>query len=419
VGDQDVGDGRSTRSRGTLPKAGPTHPVVRRWVLLAIVAAFGMSTVVGAGGAETATPVKKKPPGAVASRVATGTGIIRWGSSYTKASGYDRFQYVFVTRHDAPRARRLKATTLVYASGTSIKQGWSTGVTYAETVANGWLLHDANGRPLVNAKYEAYIADVGSRAYQKRFVGNMTTFLRKSGAEGVFIDDVISDPTQLNRDDRAWPTKYPTQAAWEDAIVSFVQNVGSALKARGFYVVVNAHKHITGDLRSNDGTLEVAFWRRLAPSVSGLSSEYWLQNPLDIEQLRQQGPHWTQQWAGWQRLVRVAQSAGADFFGVTYGASSNEQAMRYGRGSFLLDWDGHGGAFIYAMTDRDDPFHTTWTTYLGRPSKQKFQRLPGVWQRRYERGIVVVNSTGAPVTVRVNGALATVAPTDALFSRNP
>ena len=52
---------------------------------------------------------------------------------------------------------------------------------------------------------------------------------------------------------------------------------------------------------------------------------------------------------------------------------------------------------------------------LGAPVRAKFERLSGVWQRRYSRGIVVVNATNAPVTVRVNRALRTIGATDALM----
>ena len=364
--------------------------------------------------APIATSVAATPP----ARVAPGTGIIRWGSSYKSASGYNRFQYVFVVRDDARSAAGLRGKSLVYASGTSIKTTWSTGVTYSEAAANGWLLTDQNGQPITTHEGSAYIADIGNPAYQRQFVENMKGFLSRNRNQGIFIDDVIAVSHGLISEN-VLPAKYPTDQAWEDAMVSFVGYVGPALKKLGYYVVVNAHKFIPGNQASNDGTLEAGFWKRLAPSVSGLMSEYWLQSPIDVAQLRQRGSRWDQNWTGWQGLESVAQGAGVDFFGLMYGSASDVRAMRYGRGTFLLDWDGRGGAFVYNMTDRSDPYDPSWMTDLGPALRPKFQRLPGVWQRRFERGIAIVNTTGSPVTVRVRGTLQTIAATDALFSANP
>jgi hypothetical protein len=122
-------------------------------------------------------------------------------------------------------------------------------------------------------------------------------------------------------------------------------------------------------------------------------------------------------WPSWQSLVSVAQGAGVDFFGLAYGAGADVRAMRYVRGSFLLDWNGRGGAVIFSTTDRADPYDAAWVKQLGAPMKPKRQRAPGVWQRQYTRGIVVVNTTNAAITVSVRGTEWTIGPTDALFAR--
>ena len=85
----------------------------------------------------------------------------------------------------------------------------------------------------------------------------------------------------------------------------------------------------------------------------------------------------------------------------------------------MLDWDGKGGAFVYTMTDRPDPRHDTLLSDFGRPVRPKIQRLPGVFQRRYERGLVVVNTTREPVQLLVNKVRVTIDGTDAVFSPFP
>src|SRR6266487_2888015 len=107
-------------------------------------------------------------------------------------------------------------------------------------------------------------------------------------------------------------------------------------------------------------------------------------------------------WHGWQRLVSVAQRAGVDFFGLTYGTRDGLQAMRFGKGSFMLDWNGKGGAFIFETED-GDPYNPAWVADLGRPLRPKVEVQPGVWRRRYERGLVLVNTNTALVTVPIAG----------------
>jgi hypothetical protein len=302
-------------------------------------------------------------------------------------------------------------------SGTTIHKSWSSGVSYNEALANGWLLKASDNAYVMNTAYRGYVADIGSREYQRRFTDNVSAFMGSTGVDGVFIDDVVGHPLGLTGG--AWPTKYPTSEAWEEAIVSFVQNVGDALKARGWYVAVNAVKFVPGDVRSNTSENTAGFWRRLAPHVNGLTTEYWLQNPNDVKQLRAEGAQWYENWSSWQSLMAVAQGAGRDFFALCYGSARDIRAMRYLRASFLLDWSGRGGALVYSTVDDPDPFHPAWVRQLGLPRGPKLQRAPGVWQRQYERGIVVVNTRSSSVLTRIAGSRRTIDATDALMVALP
>ena len=398
-------------------------PLAAIGLAIAVVTAMSSSSIASVGTqTERSTSAASSPrtTATAANRASApkgplgGTGIVRWGSTYPTASGYERYAYVLIGTNDARAAARLPGMSLVYMSGTSVQTSWSTGVTYDEARANDWLLKDATGAYVRNEQYGAYVGDIGNSAYQQRFANNVTAVLRASHADGVFIDDVIGDPLAMTGG--AIPARYPTSDAWESAMVSFVARVGTLLKARGFYVLVSATKFVSGDLRSNTGEHVTEFWLRLAPSVDGLMAEYWLQSPIDVAQLRTVGTRWYENWMGWQSLVSVAQQSGVDFFGRTYGSGNDSRAMRYVRGSFLLDWNGQGGAVIYSATDRADPYHPAWVKQLGAPVRTKFERLSGVWQRRFSRGIVVVNATNAPVTVRVNRVLRTIGPTDALMA---
>jgi putative glycosyl hydrolase-like family 15 (GHL15) protein len=331
---------------------------------------------------------------------APGTGILRYGNSWSTGSGYDRYQYVTVGPGDAAAAGALATTSLVYMSGSSVQTSWSTGVSYQEALANDWLLKDASGQYVRNVAYGAYIGDIGNSAYQQRFVSNVAALLAANGNEGVFIDDVQMSPTIMTGG--VYPAKYPTQRAWEDATVSFIAAVGPALEARGFYVLANAAAYISGNAASDDGTLTAGFWRRLAPSVSGLMSEYWEQLPPDPTQLRASGTSsWTQHWDGWFDLVQVAQSGGADFFGLMEGSTTSTNLMRYGKASFLLGWDGSGGSFVYHPSG--DPWNLEWTMDIGQPSGARYPVGAG-WRRDYSGGTVLLNpSPSASQTFSLGG----------------
>jgi hypothetical protein len=331
-----------------------------------------------------------------------GIGIERLGNSYASGSSYGRYSYVAVGIADAAEAGALDTTSLVYTSGTSVPQSWTAGVPYGLALANGWLLKDAGGDPVMNLQYGRNVGDFGNRAYQEAFIGWTLAFLRENHNEGIEIDDVVCDAAQLTH---AYPAKYPNRRAWEEAQVSFVAAVGDALRAHGYYVLANATCFVRGDLGSNDGSLTASFWRRLAPHVSGLMSEYWLQLPTDPTTVRRQGTDdWMYHWSTWQRLVEVAQEGGADFFALMYGSATSTSVMRYGKAAFLLDWDGRGGAFIYTPDHgTTDPWNPEWTMDIGSPSGPK-QQIGVGWRRDFSAGVALVNpDRSTPQQFRLGG----------------
>ena len=377
----------------------------------------GSGAARAAGTAPAAARPAAVPPRTPRDTVLRGTGIARFGELPSTPLGHERFSYVLVSRQAARLAARAPGHSLVYMSGTSVQELWSTGVPYAQALANDWLLRDSLGDSLKNTQYGAFVADVGNRAYQRRFVDNVSEFVRSTGVDGIFLDDVVANPYLMTGG--TYPVKYPSAQAWEDAMVSFVVNVGTALKARGLYVLANASKFVHGDAQSDTGEATAAFWSRLFPGVSGLMSEYWLQAPSDTSQLRGVGSRWYENWPGWEGLVSLAQRSGVDFFGLSYGLSSDVRAMRYLRASFLLDWHGRGGALIFQTTDRPDPYHPAWVKQPGAARGAKSELQPGVWIRRFAKAIVVVNTSAEPVQVRVGGSSYVVPATDARFVRPP
>jgi hypothetical protein len=322
-------------------------------------------------------------------RPVPGIGVLRQTlETWRQASGYNAYSYVIVGLDLARSAAREPGRSLVYFSGTDVNTRWDTGVPYREALRRGWLLKDRAGKLLVSRSYPGnYVGDVGNAAYQHAWLEYVSRLLRRNGDDGVFIDNVISDLASLAGIEAA---RYPTRRSWAKAELSFIRTVGEGLKANGYYVLVNASGYVPRDPASNTGTNTAAWWRKLAPYVSGLMNEYYQETSDGTDQLRSTGPSWTQNWTGWQRLVRIAQSHGRDFIGLSYGPAGDARRMSYGKASFLLDWNGRGGAFVYQPPVNADPWNGAWTRSLGRPEAPK-RRVGVAWLRRYKRGLVLVN----------------------------
>ncbi len=318
-----------------------------------------------------------------------GIGVYSLGGHLAGIANPGLYSTVIGDAADGSTLAGLPGRSLAYFAGTDVNVNWSTGVPYNQAAANGWLLTDASGNLLTNQSYAGdYVGDVGSSSYQQAWISNVLAYLAANpGVDGVFVDDVLYDLKPLAGTEAA---KYPTQQQWATAMSSFVAAVGNALRSHGYYLAVNASGYVPGDSNSDNGTNTVAWWQQLGPSVNGLMNEYYMETSNGTDTLRSTGGSWAQNWDGWQRLVATAQSMGDDFYGVMYGAAGNTAAMTYGKASFLLDWNGGGGAFMYGNNDGSDPTSSAWTTSIGTPAAAKQQVGVG-WMRRYSGGVVLVD----------------------------
>ena len=352
-------------------------------------------------------------------RTVAGTGLLRTGSHLSSGSGQSRASLLIVGTSEASAAARLPGRSLVYFSGTDVSTRWSTGVPYAQAKQNGWLLKSAAGKLLVSrSNHSNYVGAVGNPAYQQAWIRNVSRFLKAHGDDGVMIDDVLADLVPLTGVEAA---AYPTQQAWAAAQLSFIRAVGPALRARGYYVLASAAGYVPGDPGDTTGATTVSWWRKLDPYVSGLMNEYYGEIPDGSNRLRSTGESWTQNWDGWQQLIRTAQSQGRDFVGLTWGPPGDTRTMTYGKASFLLDWNGRGGAFVYAPTNNGDAWNGAWTQNLGKPLGHK-RAVGAGWMRRFRHGVVLLNpspSSAQRFTLRGRHSAKTVTlqPTTGLILR--
>src|SRR5581483_3461469 len=199
-----------------------------------------------------------------ASGTVPGTGVYSLGGNIAKVSNLGAYSLVIGDSADASTLAAVPGRGLAYFAGTDVNVNWSTGVPYSQASANGWLLKDSSGNLLVNKGYpNDYIGDLGSTGYQQAWITNVLAYLSAHpGVDGVFIDDVLADLRPMAGTEAA---KYPTQQQWAAATLSFVSAVGNALRAKGYYVALNASGYIPGDPSSNTEAATVSWWQQLGP----------------------------------------------------------------------------------------------------------------------------------------------------------
>jgi hypothetical protein len=346
-----------------------------------------------------------------------GTGLIAFGSTlarYTHLSDYS----LVVFGGDFRAARRARGKTLHYEE-ISLCSRWNCSVPLSQASTKGWLLRDASGN-LIHTYGDSgrYLPDVGLPAYQHAFIRSTVSVLRAHrGVDGIEIDNVQTDIGSITGG--VYPGRYPSKQSFQNAEVAFLSVVGPALRKAGYYVVANAGGYVN-DSSFDSGRDTNALWRRIASYVGGLMNEYWMQDPNNLTRLMDDsGGAYLHHWSGWQKLVRTAQSHGADFIGVSRGTTSDVRTMRYGKGSFLLDWNGRDGAFVYAVepayTSGVSHWNSAWTADIGTPTGPKRRIAAKIWRRDFRKGTVIVNPTTRPFTTTVDRRGYTIAPTDALI----
>ena len=346
-----------------------------------------------------------------------GIGVVRLGSSASTAAGHlHRYAYVMLGKGESQYVRRVKRASpktkvLAYESGMDLSDDclpstWlCPAITYQLALAHdarhpgdAWVLRDGSGRSIVNPNYpHAHLANVGSVSYQQTWVRRVAAANARGRFDGVMIDNVLGlvSGWSLGR----FPTAYPSDAAWERAMTRFVRVAGPALKKRGLYVLISTFKG-----GADDGSTDAAFWRKLAPYVSGLMAEYWEQSPIDLQPFNNNPPSWTGHWAGWLRLADAAQRAGADFFPLQHGSPADVRTMTYGKASFLLVWGGSGGGYVFDPQASADPWNPAWTLPVGKPLGHRY-RVGVAWRRSFTHGTAIVNpSPSRTQTVRLGGS---------------
>jgi hypothetical protein len=356
-----------------------------------VAAAFVAGATAGPSSRRTAQPV-------------AGIAVLRLGNTAELGARHlHRYSYVVLGKGEysyVPRTKRLSPQTKVLVDDSAADlvdncvpaSSWMCpAITYQRALAHDarhpddpWVLRDASGKSLVwPHDPREHLANVGSRSYQREWLGRIVSAARTGKFDGVMIDNITARVTDWTRG--SYPALYPSNELWERAMRSFVRFVGPGLKARGLYVLTNTFKG-----GPSDGSADVAWWKWVAHYVNGLMAEFWEQSSMDLKPFDTNPCCWTGNWSGFLRLAGAAQRSGADFFPLQYGPPGDVRTMTYGKASFLLVWNGSGGGYIFEPTDAADPWNSAWTVGIGKPVGKR-HRVGVGWRRRYTRGLVLIN----------------------------
>ena len=347
---------------------------------------------------------------ATVARAASGPGNIaalRICSGCSQTGGdLSRYRYVILNSWDAPMLPALKAANpslkaLVYknlsftasygcSDGVDLPYQ-SSGVGYCDANANhpDWFLTSPTGGRLNSAAFsQAWMMDVGNGAYQAKWLSNVLADARSGGWDGVFMDDTNTDMSwHLNGRTIA---KYPTPAAWRAATRSMLATVGPALKSAGLLAVPNLSAPWAADYDAQ------ATWSDWLQFTSGAAQEYYSKWGSASSSWFADGD-----WTYRQKFQTLTEQAGKIFIGITYAPKADTRSMAWARANFLLfDEPASNSALVFELSDPEaqDPYTASWTADVGTPVGARFQ-VGSAWRRNFTGGTVLVNPTGATVTV--------------------
>ena len=323
------------------------------------------------------------------------------GGNWHTLTHTNQYGVIITSSGNAAYARRQPGRILLYACGTNTPSDTTSagcGVSYADAMANNWVLKDASGKPIRYKATSSVLLDIGDTAYQRRFVADINADLRKHpGLDGVFIDDVTGS---LIGNGTAIPAKYRDNASYRAAMLAFLKAIGPALRAKGWYVAVNASildegiESVTGP--AWDGTQFIWWVKAIRPYVNGINMEHWEQNWDGTDSVRVSGSAGNQAWDGWLRVASTVQGLGKDFFAMAEGALTDVKKAAYLRASFLLAWKPGRGAFFYTdhYSGKGDPWTLVGTPRVGRPLAPKVRVGVG-FRRTFTGGVVVLNPSAS------------------------
>jgi hypothetical protein len=238
-----------------------------------------------------------------------------------------------------------------------------------------WLLKDGADQRIHFGDFSNVVAlDVGDAEYQRIWTENAIAIAKASGADGIYIDNVNS---RYDWNFRAVPTKYPDNASYAQAMDSFVRYAAPRIQAAGLLVIGNGSGESSGS----------GMWAQWNAILDGRAYE---QVPLVNDDSPQDvDARWLDFYSGFQAFP--------DKINVTYLPSKpiSAQNFQYAVANFLM-WAGSRSYMGLACTESQPiPSDPLQDIRIGSPVEVGHNVAGSVYQRAYQNGLVIVNTSGS------------------------
>lgn len=338
------------------------------------------------------TPVPKRFP--QESTAAIGL----WSDTIASAQSFPGFLDIAAgnAARDYQRERNPLLVTLTKKSVSA-----ASGDQLADLQANkpDWLLYDRNKRVVFSsADKSAPLLDIRNEAVKDRLAEDVAGAINDGGFEGVLIDDVGIDLIRPT----AAPVYTGTQAFTEQQRRSAVEGLLRTLRAR-----IPSKLIIIGGYAWKDG---LAFAARsdeaqtLATLADGIHIAEFLRSPISkTTDFKSE--------ANWKRDVDYLSVASQDNKVVLLttrliGAPEDltRQWLSYATASYLL---GKNGAHTYFQFDAGDSAYSNdpiLNAPIGAPVEAYTKLSSGIYQRKFSKGLVLVNPTNEQKKTTLDGA---------------
>jgi hypothetical protein len=313
-------------------------------------------------------------------------------SNLSAAQEASRYQVIILTATDASEVAALHAANpdlviLMYSmalySNSNDPDALETCVSYANATESdsSWFLLNQNGQRM-NARNGAdWAMDMGNTAYQKSCVSHTIALAKQDGFNGVFFDGLNSFWQGFVPSSSTVP-EYPTESSWQTAMQQFLNYAGQTIQASGLLAAANL-----------SGASSPTLWDEWSAPLNGSQEQSFTDGGLG---LAQQVPDWKSE------LTNAAWNESHQKYAIYDSYNKTEAGNTYGLASLLLVANGYS-SWSTSNSDDTDSGETWYPEYtdaqqLGSATGAYTQLSNGVYERRFQNGIVLVNPTTSSVS---------------------
>ncbi len=324
-----------------------------------------------------------------------------WNSRLNSGQSYPGFLDIAVGT-GASDYRTQSNQLLLALTSEKVSTGLGANITDVLKSNASWVLYDknkrlargANGEPLLDIRTDAVVTSV---------VDAIAT--ASAGYDGVMISDVGNDLIRVNNTPMFTGTKAFTEQQRRDAVEVLVRAIRVRLRDK----VV-----IIGGYAWRDGTVYGARPGEaldVSALVDGVHIEAFARNPISNTKEFKTETNWKRdidmlaELSKDNRIVMVSTSLGA----ADAGPDLARQWLNFGLASYLL---GKSGAHTYFNFDPGSPAFASdplLSAPLGAPTEAYVKLEGGLYSRKFERGLVLVNPTGEAKKTTLEGGYRTLA----------